>query len=176
MAIGNIVLMGPKLLANDLEHELVHVAQSMREPLIHPFLYQIENARKGYRKNKYEMEAYTKAGNAYVHRMKLQPNPFGKIKDGSKTIEIRLNDEKRQLINIGDEIIFTLATNELENIRAKVIRLSKFPTFKDLCMAFPPEQYGSESQEEYVAMYKYYSREDEQKYGVLAIEVKRLAS
>lgn len=106
--------------------------------------------------------------------MRLQPSPFEKIKNGSKTIEVRLLDEKRQQLNIGDEIIFTLATDEQQSIIAKVTKLSRFPAFKDLCMAFPPEQYGSKSHEEYVAMYKYYSSEDEQKYGVLAIEIKYL--
>ena len=35
--------------------------------------------------------------------MKLWPNPFRKIKEGIKTIELRLNDEKRQLIKINDK-------------------------------------------------------------------------
>lgn len=39
--------------------------------------------------------------------MKLQQKPFDSIKTGQKTIEMRLNDEKRRLINIGDEIEFT---------------------------------------------------------------------
>lgn len=66
MAIGNIVLLGPKELKGDLEHELIHVSQSMREPLIHPFLYEYENMKRGYRNNKYEKEAYEKAGNIYI--------------------------------------------------------------------------------------------------------------
>lgn len=65
MAIGNVVLLGPNILQNDLEHELVHVEQAMREPLIHPILYWIETIRKGYRHNKYEEEAYSKANNFY---------------------------------------------------------------------------------------------------------------
>jgi ASC-1-like (ASCH) protein len=44
-----------------------------------------------------------------LHQMKLQPNPFEQIKNGSKTLELRLNDEKRQLIKVGDEIEFSLA-------------------------------------------------------------------
>ena len=38
--------------------------------------------------------------------MKLYSVPFKKIKDGTKTIEMRLNDDKRKLINIGDTIEF----------------------------------------------------------------------
>jgi hypothetical protein len=65
---GNVALSGPKLLKNDLEHELIHIEQSNREPLIHPFLYFWESFRHGYRKNKYEVEAYEKAGNVYLEK------------------------------------------------------------------------------------------------------------
>ncbi len=70
MAIGNIVLLGEKILDKDLEHELVHVEQFEREPLIHPFLYQYQNLVYGYKENKYEKEAYSKAGNLYVSGIK----------------------------------------------------------------------------------------------------------
>ena len=39
-----------------------------------------------------------------LHIMKLKRTPFDKIRNGSKTIELRLNDEKRQKVNIGDFI------------------------------------------------------------------------
>lgn len=65
MAIGHVVLLGPSIEDKDLEHELVHVEQHQRMPLIQPILYQIELMRKGYRNNKYEDEAYRRAGNVY---------------------------------------------------------------------------------------------------------------
>lgn len=68
MAIGNVVILGPNLEKGDLEHELVHVEQFDRNPLIQPILYLIELGRKGYRNNKYEVEAYTRAGNIYKER------------------------------------------------------------------------------------------------------------
>ena len=42
-----------------------------------------------------------------THQMKLAKAPFDKIAHGQKIIESRLFDEKRQLINIGDDIEFT---------------------------------------------------------------------
>ncbi|MBQ0010138.1 MAG: ASCH domain-containing protein, partial [Ruminococcus sp.] len=39
--------------------------------------------------------------------MKLQPEPFAMIRSGKKTIELRLYDEKRQQIEVGDTIEFT---------------------------------------------------------------------
>ena len=37
--------------------------------------------------------------------------------------------------------------------------------------AYDPKIYGSKSPEDYMSMYKYYSKEDEEKYGVLAIHL-----
>lgn len=65
MAIGHVVLLGPKLEVKDLEHELVHVSQHQRVPIIQPILYAVELFKRGYRNNKYEIEAYQKAGNVY---------------------------------------------------------------------------------------------------------------
>lgn len=63
--IDQVVLLGPKLDPQDLAHELVHVEQYMRYPFIYPFLYYYELATKGYRNNKFESEAYKRAGNTY---------------------------------------------------------------------------------------------------------------
>ena len=41
-----------------------------------------------------------------LHKMKLQPEYYNDIKNGTKRIEIRLNDEKRQKIKKGDIICF----------------------------------------------------------------------
>ena len=42
-----------------------------------------------------------------IHEMSLNPAPFEKIKNGEKSIEIRLYDEKRRGVKIGDIIIFS---------------------------------------------------------------------
>lgn len=41
------------------------------------------------------------------HKMSLRNKPFNNIKSGTKTIELRLYDEKRKLISVGDIITFT---------------------------------------------------------------------
>ncbi len=65
MAIGHVVILGPNIEVGDLEHELIHVEQSERLPLIFPILYYLELMRNGYEKNKYEIEAYNGADNMY---------------------------------------------------------------------------------------------------------------
>ena len=63
--LGHVVILSNNLEKGDLEHELVHVEQYERMPVIFPFLYYLELIQKGYRKNKYEDEAYCRAGNLY---------------------------------------------------------------------------------------------------------------
>ena len=71
-----------------------------------------------------------------VHKMRLVDFAFKAIKEGTKNIEVRLNDEKRQLIKIGDTIEFTnLDTNEV--LKVKVVNLHKYGTFKELFDSFP---------------------------------------
>lgn len=41
------------------------------------------------------------------HQVKLNNSPFEKIANSTKTIELRLYDEKRQKLNVGDEIVFS---------------------------------------------------------------------
>jgi len=58
--VGNIVTIRRNVPHNILEHELVHIDQCMRYPFIFYFLYVYELLRKGYWKNRFEVEAYTK--------------------------------------------------------------------------------------------------------------------
>ena len=108
-----------------------------------------------------------------MHEMRLNSEPFEKIKNGSKTIELRLNDEKRRLVNIGDTITFTNLSNN-EKIKVKVINLYKYNSFKELFSKIDNRLFGhiDNNKDNYKVMNKYYSKEEEQKYGVLGIEIK----
>ena len=111
-----------------------------------------------------------------VHKMKLHNNPFQCIKNKSKTIEIRLNDEKRRLLNIKDDIEFVnIDTNE--TLRVNIVNLYPFKNFKELYNSFDKMSLGYKEKEKasYEDMYEYYSKEQEDKYGVLAIEIKKYA-
>lgn len=65
MAIGQVILLGPKELPNDFEYEVIHVRQALRYPLIMPFLYAYETLTKGYGQNRFEDEAYRLSGSIY---------------------------------------------------------------------------------------------------------------
>ena len=65
ITLGNVVLLGRHLQKYDLEHELIHINQHMREPLIHPILALKELIKHGPENSTYEQEAYYKAGNKF---------------------------------------------------------------------------------------------------------------
>ena len=107
------------------------------------------------------------------HQMKLVNSAFNAIKNKTKTIEMRLNDEKRRLINIGDYIVFQ-NINTLELLKCVVIDLFKYPSFKELYMHHDKISIGYMEDEEakYQDMYEYYSIEAINKFGVLGIKIK----
>lgn len=76
-----------------------------------------------------------------LHEMKLQNGPFNSIKNGKKTIELRLYDEKRQKVKIRDKIEFTNILNN-EKILTEVINLHKYKTFEELYKHFDKESLG----------------------------------
>ena len=109
------------------------------------------------------------------HIMNLQDTPFKQIKNGTKTIEMRLYDEKRQKINIGDIIEFNNSNTE-ELIVTEVIALHKFNNFKELYNSFDKTSIGYEYNELALPedMEQYYDKNDIIKYGVVGIEIKKL--
>ena len=107
--------------------------------------------------------------------MKLKNEPFMSIKNGLKTIEMRLFDEKRKQIKVGDTIEFTNIVS-LEKLKVKVIALHKFKNFEELYSHFNKTQLGYKQTENANPndMNQYYTNDDIHKYGVLGIEIKTI--
>ena len=80
-----------------------------------------------------------------THNMNLNNGPFNRIKEGTKIIELRLNDEKRQL----------LKEKEL------------YKHFDKIAMGYDKDDIANPKD-----MEKYYSKEEQDKYGVIGIEVR----
>ena len=70
------------------------------------------------------------------HKMKLKPEYYNFIINGTKRIEIRLNDEKRQLIKIGDVIEFKKESDLNDTFKAKVVGLLRYNSFEDMFKDF----------------------------------------
>ena len=51
--------------------------------------------------------------------------PYNLIKSGKKIIESRINDEKRQLMQVGDTLFFILMGNDNEIIKTKIVKNNK---------------------------------------------------
>ena len=109
-----------------------------------------------------------------MHYMNLHAAPFEKIKSGEKTIELRVYDEKRQQIKVGDNIVFTNnATGEELTKTVKMLHL--FDSFEALYNALPLLKCGYTTDDIDTAkpsdMGQYYSLDKQKKYGVVGIEL-----
>lgn len=105
-----------------------------------------------------------------LHKMKLNESPFERIKNGTKTIEFRLYDEKRQQIKIGDKIEFSKSPDLQEKLLVDVIDLYREDTFENLFRKL----YSNEEEiiQKTKIMHTIYSPEKEQQYGILGIKIK----
>lgn len=110
-----------------------------------------------------------------THKLFLQQKYFDLIQKGLKTIELRLNDEKRKKIKVGDLIYFH-PNDEKENIlNVKVIKIHKSKTFEELILKIDKKDAGFDSDEELVkTMVEFYSIDRQRENGVLGIEVRVL--
>ena len=106
------------------------------------------------------------------HNMKLNNAPFEMIKNGTKTIELRLYDDKRRRIKRGDTIRFKAKAG---SVTATVKALHIFRNFEELYAVLPLDKCGYSSNEVATAspddMLEYYSKEQIEKYGVVGIEI-----
>ena len=105
--------------------------------------------------------------------MNLHPEPFELIKSGHKDIEMRLYDERRKDIKIGDTILFTNNQTQ-EQLSVEVINLYRFDNFEELYAHFDKTRLGYLEDEiaDPKDMEQYYSLDKILRYGVLAIEIK----
>ena len=110
-----------------------------------------------------------------IHEMRLNNEPFNKIKEGTKTVELRLLDEKRKTLRVGDKIIFTNRTNN-EKMLVEIENLYHYPSFEELYKNFDKVAMGYD--EDDIAdpkdMEEYYSPKEQSKYGVLGIKIKKI--
>lgn len=109
------------------------------------------------------------------HHMGLYDKPFHSMKSGRKTVEVRLNDEKRRKLKIGDTIVFTKVPDSNEILTAEIIELRHYRTFREMYESIPAKEFdtvGDPIDEMVEQTYEVYSLEQEQKWGTLAITVR----
>ncbi len=110
-----------------------------------------------------------------IHNMKLKEWPFKAVKNGTKTIEMRLYDDKRHQIKIGDQILFT-EYNGTDTVLVEVVNLHLCPSFADLYEKFDKVSLGYAENE--IAkpedMTMFYPIEEQKQFGVVGIEIKKV--
>lgn len=131
-------------------------------------IYLYHNKKSRIRRN---MES---RGTNMLHKMKLKESPFERIKNGTKTIEFRLYDEKRRKVKIGDEIEFSKLPDLQEKLLVEVLNIYRAETFKDLFEKIYIDK--DEIERKTKSMYQFYSKEQEKEYGVVGIKIALLSN
>lgn len=111
------------------------------------------------------------------HTLNLQPIYFDLIKSQIKTLEGRLNDEKRQNFNIGDTITFYKEPEKEETIKAVILDKYIFNNFEEMADSLDKYNLGfdTSTKQEMVNVYRtIYPREKENKYGVVIFKIKTI--
>ena len=109
-----------------------------------------------------------------THVMGLFDEPFESIKYKRKNVEVRLNDEKRRQIKIGDTIVFQKVFNPHETLEVKVIDLRVFNTFEEMYSSIPFSDFDCSDwimEDMLRETYEIYSKEQEKEWGTLAIRI-----
>lgn len=109
-----------------------------------------------------------------IHEMKLQPKYYDFMLNGTKRIELRIFDEKRQQIKMGDTIKFLKEPELTESFNVKVVGLLRYNSFKDMFKDFDIEVLSDKSmtKEELIStLEQFYTEEEQIKYGVLGIRI-----
>ena len=109
------------------------------------------------------------------YEMRLNKLPFEQVLEGKKTIEIRLNDAKRKLISVGDEILFSNRDNANQTIVKKVVDLRLYNSFAEMAnnenCVLAGFNKGYSVDEVVDCYHTYYTPQEEQQFGVLVIEL-----
>ena len=108
------------------------------------------------------------------HRIKLQPEYYNYVLNWTKRIEIRLFDEKRQQIKIGDKIIILKEPDLNDFFLVKVVGLLRYNSFEDMFKDFDISILADKSmkKEELLGeLERFYTKEQQEQYGVLGIRI-----
>lgn len=109
------------------------------------------------------------------YQMTLYEAPFNSIKSGRKTVEVRLNDDKRRLLKVGDTIEFTKVENTQERLTVDIIALTVYPSFKAMYTQVPAQAFDTDDltlADMLAQTYDIYTPEQESQWGTLAIKIK----
>ena len=106
--------------------------------------------------------------------MKLKPEYFDLIKSGKKIYEVRLLDEKRRQFKVGDSLLLKKEPELFDGVVVRITEVKYFNTFLEMAKTLSISGLGFDdiTAEQVDDIYHgIYSREDEEKYGVVAFKL-----
>lgn len=110
-----------------------------------------------------------------MHKLNVKEKYYNMLKLGTKTIELRLFDEKRRAIKVGDYIEFSNNSDANDKFTAKVINLHKANNFTELCENINCHSAGFFTNEELVkVLEEFYSLDRQKEFGVVGIEIQKV--
>lgn len=113
----------------------------------------------------------------HTHEMQLKREYFESVAEGSKTVEMRLLDEKRKKIRSGDTILFTCSDAPDRQVRTKVEGIYSYPGFEELVEDFAAVELGFDGVDKGKIVEKLlllYGVEKAAKHKAVAIKLKRI--
>ena len=109
-----------------------------------------------------------------IHEMLIKPEYFELVKSGIKKYEVRTNNEKRKEMHVGDYIKLLKEPELEESLMLRIVNKIEFPNFTALYDSLPKKDVGFEGRttESIVnELRRFYTEEEENKLGTVAIEV-----
>jgi len=109
--------------------------------------------------------------NSQILELNVQEPYFSLIKNGQKTVEGRLGKDKYFAFKQGDKLVFN------GDLETEIKTMVKYKSFREMLLfeglknVLPEVQTLEEGEQIY---YQFYTKEDEQKYGVVAICLSKL--
>ncbi len=110
-----------------------------------------------------------------IFELHLNDEYFDKILEGTKTIELRVNDAKRRKYEVGNILEFVARSDEKKRFKANIVHMYYFPSVRETIESLGKEKLGfsktltvDKIEDIYLAFYK---QEDIDKNGMVAIEI-----
>lgn len=125
------------------------------------------------RKGRWEMEAIKKSEKINTHTLKMDEEFFYLIKEGLKTYELRMNDEKRKAFKVGDEICFLKRPDFKDFFYKKIIGLHYYKTLEELVNSLEVKLMGFDNKEEVIEIMNKFYKEELGVMDIVAIELEK---
>ena len=106
----------------------------------------------------------------------LDEDIYSLVDKGIKDVEVRVNDEKRRKLNIGDNVIFINRGNENETLTTTILSLDYYDNFEELVRHYDIERMYTKdiTKEDFVKLLeRFYTKEEQEEYGVVALVLKK---